>query len=372
MKLSKKLALLLLIILLLFSVTSLEAEEGDRVKVTGQAQIEGGDLAQAREMAKSDAFRNAVEEAMGVLVDAQTRTRNYELLEDSIYTQARGYVAEYEVLDISTAQGQIQIELEALVKEEDLAEDIDALELTIHRAGDPRIMVVVPDDSPWYKESGPAAETEIISKLVDNGFRLVDQEQIKEVRDSEVVRRALDGDEEAYQQLAAEHNKDLLVLGEGFSELVEERSGFYSYRARLEARVVKLDTAEIITAQGVQKTEVDISRDNAVQKSLAAAGAEMAEYLLEVIPEAITDTERSLQVTVSGIAFEELQELEEFLKNIHLVDGVYQRDFVDGTARLDIDGSLLPMQMAREITEGSELPLEVSGVSGNKIELKIE
>ena len=52
-----------------------------------------------------------------------------------------------------------------------------------------------------------------------------------------------------------------------------------------------------------------------------------------------------------------------------MVDNVYVRDFSGGYARMDVDTSLAPMDLATEISQ-SELNLEIMGLSGSKIELK--
>ena len=49
--------------------------------------------------AESDALRNAVEKAVGVLVDSQTMVSSNTILQDEIYTQSRGFVTNYNVTD---------------------------------------------------------------------------------------------------------------------------------------------------------------------------------------------------------------------------------------------------------------------------------
>ena len=45
--------------------------------------------------AENDALRAAVENTVGILVDAQTLVENSMLIEDNIYTQSRGFVNNY-------------------------------------------------------------------------------------------------------------------------------------------------------------------------------------------------------------------------------------------------------------------------------------
>ncbi|MCK8828567.1 hypothetical protein MWH25_12620 [Natroniella acetigena] len=376
MQINKNVILLALITILLFSSIIASAQDGQYVEVEGRANINQGNLVQARDMAITAAFRNAVEKGVGVFIDSQTKSSNYELIEDSIFSQAQGYVADYEILDTWNQDGIFHVKVRALVQEELLEDDLDALDLVIHRAGDPRVMVIIPSEEyirrRWNRArtiSEPAAEREISSQLLDAGFRLIDQNQIDQVRDSEGVRRALAGDAEAFRELRAEYDADLLVIGEATSQFVEERQGFYSYRATLSAEVVKTDTAELVASHGVSESGIDITETAAARDSLSNAGAKMSEYLLDVVAEAISDGERSVQLTISGISFLDVDDFEAELKGISFVDAVYLRNFSGGSARFDLNTSILPMQLAREIASQSELSVDVTGVSGSQINL---
>lgn len=366
-----KWGILVLLFLLLFS-SSLFGDEGTYVEVEGVGEITDGNLVRARELAITDGLRGAVEQAVGLVVDSQTKVRNFQLIEDSILTKTQGYVSQYQVLDSWTSQGILYVRLGVVVKERILLDDLAALDLIIRRAGDPRIMVIIPEEHLRRAIPDPAAETEIIRQLLEAGFRLVDQSQVTRVRESEVYRQALAGDRDAYQRLQAEYDADLLVIGEAFSELVGTYHGFFSCRARVEVRVVRTDTGEIIAAHGVHESGVDITESAASKKSLAEAGGVMARYLMEVLPESLAESSRSLQLTVSRVTFLEVQELLDTLQGMHLVEDVFLRDYVGDGARIDVNTSLLALQLAQVILDSVQLPLTVTGVSGSKVDLAKE
>ena len=48
--------------------------------------------------ATQDAFRTAVERAIGVLVDSQTLVEKNMVIQDNIYTQSRGFITDYKVI----------------------------------------------------------------------------------------------------------------------------------------------------------------------------------------------------------------------------------------------------------------------------------
>lgn len=359
---------------MIFTAPLLAEENVEIIEAEGMADLEDRGTAQAKDMAINDALRNAVEKAIGTYVDSETVSKNYETIEDSILTKTEGYVSDYEVIDETKDETDeiYKVKIEAEVVTEILKDDIDTLELTIERANDPRVVVVIPEEHIEREIPDPAAETEIIRKLKEAGFRLVDQEQVEKARDSEEARRAASGEEDAYEELAARFDADLMVIGEAFSEFNEEYEGMTSCRARVEIRVVRADTGEILTAHGIHASGADVTESTASKKALQEAGSEMADYLLETLPEEISDTERSVQLSINSINFNQLNDLEERLKDTHLIEDVNTRDFVGSSAEIDLKTSLLPMQLAEELSSWDSPALEIKGVSGGKIEATIK
>lgn len=358
--------------ILLFSLLppAVAANEEVVIEVEGFAVVREGNLVRARELAVSDGLRSAVEQVVGLLVDSRTRVRNYELIEDSILIRSTGYVAGYEILSTRLTGGTLEVRLRVRVRREELVRDLDHLQLTLYRANDPRVMVVIPEEHLRRPVPDPAAETEIIRRLVDAGFRLVDQTQVAKVRESEILRQALAGDDEAWRRLGAEYDAEILVTGEAFSEFVGNFRGLISCRARVEVRVIRVDTGEILTAYSVHESGVDISEAAAGKKALTKAGSSVADYLIEAIPSRLAGSRRGIQVFVKNLAFSELLLIERKLKETPLVDNVFIRDFTGGIARLDVETQLLPVQLGEEMTWWPEIPLEVTGISGAKVELE--
>ena len=359
----------MLMSLFVFS-NSVIAKETVVLTVEGMADIKDGDIAAAREVAITDSMRKAVEKAVGTMVDSQTKVRNYQLIEDSILTKSKGYVKDYDILDTKLDNGVYFVKIQAVVVKKILKEDLDAIEFTIKRANDPRIMVTIPEEYLSRPAPDPAAETSIIQVLLDAGFRLVDKNQVEKAKETEAFRRALDGDSKAYKKLGNQYNADLLVIGEAFSEFSDDYEGLISCRARVEVRVVKTDSGEILAANGVHESGADITELTAAKKSLQEAGKKMGNYLVEKIPEKLSEQERSIQISINNINFTDLNNFEEFIKGTHLVKGVYIRDFNSGMAKIDIDTSLSPMRLADIISKWEDLSIEVIGLSGSKLELK--
>ncbi|MDO9287548.1 MAG: flagellar assembly protein T N-terminal domain-containing protein, partial [Thermodesulfovibrionales bacterium] len=75
----------------------LYASKAEYVEAEGYALITGDRKDIARESALNNAFRRAVEQAIGVLVESETMVRNFELLNDRVYSKSAGYVKKYSI-----------------------------------------------------------------------------------------------------------------------------------------------------------------------------------------------------------------------------------------------------------------------------------
>ena len=76
------------------------------------------------EEAKRDAFHNAVEQAVGVYVDATTIANNEKLIEDSVLTYSNAYIKSFTVVRSSASNGVQTIKIRAMVKVQRLAEKL--------------------------------------------------------------------------------------------------------------------------------------------------------------------------------------------------------------------------------------------------------
>ncbi|MGC8783953.1 MAG: hypothetical protein ACP5RN_06170 [Armatimonadota bacterium] len=109
----------LIAILALALAGGLLAQEQPEIKIeaSGMAAI-GNDRAACIEEAVLDAKRNAVEQALGVLVNAEALAQNYEVVWETIRTRSQGYVKHWELLgepEWDTRNGLVKVRIRATV-----------------------------------------------------------------------------------------------------------------------------------------------------------------------------------------------------------------------------------------------------------------
>ncbi len=87
----------------------------------------GPDRAAAIDEAVLDAKRNAVEQAVGVLVDAEALAQDYEVIWDSIRTRSQGYIKRWELLgepEWDTRAGLVKVRIRAVVGTAEAVKDL--------------------------------------------------------------------------------------------------------------------------------------------------------------------------------------------------------------------------------------------------------
>jgi len=95
--------------------------ESDVVKVKGTGTGE------TLELALKDAYRDAVESAVGMFVDSEQMVSNDELIKDQILTQSNAYIEDYDVIDKKESDGSVKIKILARVKKQALTKKIDGV-----------------------------------------------------------------------------------------------------------------------------------------------------------------------------------------------------------------------------------------------------
>ena len=87
--------------------------------------------------AMQNAFSQAIEQTVGVLVDAETVVKNDQLIRDEILTYSRGYVEKYEVVKRWEEDGLHHATIRAVVARDKLVEKLRGMKIAVHEvAGD--------------------------------------------------------------------------------------------------------------------------------------------------------------------------------------------------------------------------------------------
>ncbi|WP_339617901.1 CsgG/HfaB family protein [uncultured Gilvimarinus sp.] len=102
----------------------------------------------------------------------------------------------------------------------------------------------------------PAAETEMIFYSMDSGFEVIDASSAKA------------------------KSADILIRGEGFTEIATRKGEIVGVKARLEIKAIDQATNRVIAVDRQVEVEIDVSEMIAAKSALQSASAKIAERLL--------------------------------------------------------------------------------------------
>ena len=371
-------------ILLLFLIclpTLGHSQEVMVVKARGIGDIIDGQEGMARDIAIQNALRNAVEQAMGTYIKSETVVQNYQFISDQIFSKTEGYIQKYYIQDETATRTLYKIKIEAYVASHKLQNDLAAIGLLMLQKHKPRMMVVIPEQHlTRRKVPDPAGETEIIKRLLEKGFKVVDQCRVKRIRYNDQVRAALAGDDKTAAKIGLQYGAEVIIVGEAFSEFATSGGvlgSMISCRARVEARAIRTDTGEIIAADGKHAAGIDISENMAGKKALQNAGGQLGDYLITQIlsrwrSEVVDAT--SVQLIIIGVDYQQFAKFKMLLKDsVRGVKAIHQRTFSGKRGVLDIDFKGDPQALADELAlkDFGNFKVAITNFTSNRLDLEV-
>jgi hypothetical protein len=296
-----------------------------------------------------------VEQAVGVLVTAETVVQNRELLADKIYTQAKGYVRRYQIVNERQDGGLYRVAILADVGLEPLRNDLAAIRLLIQRAGKPRVLFLIEEEIAQTYQSAFVAgvqswsgasvtENVLQRRFRDQGFPVV--ESRSPGLDVSTARSAHGGDSRALERVGRTTQAEVVVLGKARAQGGGAIGGssLRSVLADLTARAVRADTGEVLATAQTSATaphvEVSAGAHEAFQKGAEELASQLTARILDQWARE-TSGARSIQLLLSGVrSFDQLQSVLTHLQDkVRGVAGVYRRSFdqARGEALVDVE-----------------------------------
>lgn len=344
--------------------------------VVAEGMAAGSDL-KARDEAINRALRRAVEQGVGTLIDSESMTQNYQLLDDRIYSDVKGYVKEYKIISDNNGEGGVyKIKVEAVVALARLSKDLKALNIIRERKGNPRIMVLVQEFVDGLEQPSELVQTEMERVFLSKGFPMVDKGQFQMIKERDVA-LCYDNLQKA-AVLGREFGAEVIVVGQATSNLLESSRPYgvavFGYTADITAKAIKTDTAALMVSDSVSATERGSGRMPTANKSLRNSGQKLARAMMEGILEGWRSevfNVVTVQLVIDKMEAQDRSVLKGDLESIRGVQGVYERSFNKGilVMELKVDGAIW-QGFEERMLRLPNIKLELVAKTENRIELK--
>jgi hypothetical protein len=376
--------------------SSLRADDdGEWVEVAGEAAIVGDNEVGAREAARDQALRRAVEQVAGTLVTAHSETRDFISVRDEITSQAAGFVRRYDVTGTNCADGICRVTLRALVARRTLENRLTELGLIVQRRGNPRVILLIAEQnadaemaSTWWGRTGVRSqyfENELIDflnkALVDDGrcrsrlpreaacwnavpashaFRFSDYTSISVGPEIQATAGTDLTDEQA-RHLAGLTDAEVALIGTARARKLADlptagNVQMISVGGSASLRVIDVNSGQVLTTVNVETpatTHINAAQAGEVVLRHAArqAAVELQRRIADAWSAEASGT-RWVRLEVEGIrGYADLQALRAALEHeVTGVQAVHQRRMEGSSALLEIQTSASAEQLANALS----------------------
>ena len=290
----------------------------------GFGTVFGGDLAQARDEALIDANRRALEQVAGVQVDAETITRNQALFDQLIRTQSRGIIQSVDVLEDGTLpDGRYRVRVSARVKAGEVKDKLESL------VSELALVVLIPEQNFGQPTAQPIVENEVVSRLEEAGYRVLDYATLQKLAKRDQVAALLRGDEQAAREIGLKFLSNLIVIGQATTRFSQRNNGIVSAYARVTARAIESETGRIVANVSLEQVRgFGRSAETAGETALGNAKKAAAEQLVQKLDAYFKKKERRLEVRVKSLpSVDEYRRAKAFLEKQRWVSGVEEAGY---------------------------------------------
>ena len=328
--------------------------------------------------AENAALREAIEQTVGVLVDADALVQNFVLINNRIYTQSRGFITNYTVVNRNQSEdGTWNVTINADVDDNPnskLMNELTRLGIIDNRLRNPRIAVFVPEYHIQHKIPDPAGETAIAKALIDAGFS-----NVIEVGSRMTNSNPLGMTPQDMTQAAQQFNADIMIVGEAFSDGVgdaaqflpgNQKSAMQSCRARVEAKLFVVKGGQMIAADGKYGSGLDVSESVAAKKALASAGKQMGEYFVEQLLNLGSSNRQQLELIVYASDFSKINKLQSALEQI--TGNFNLSNYEGGRALFTLNYGGTPQALFNELQSVTDADLTLQSISYSQLTIGVK
>lgn len=308
--------------------------------------------------AQADAFRNAIAQAVGVYVQADTVVQDYVTKSDKIRTSSKGFIKSFTKLsEEKSSDGVITATFKVVISVKPLAEDVSEVVGTEFRnVGHPTVAVVG-----WFKgrdrsesEVNENAVAVLNRALIQRGYKVVDASEIERLRkeDKDIIKASgavtTDQFDEVAQLIANKLLADIYVttfgsVGDGKASVATKMYNAYT------GQVFGSDTG-YGTMRGSSLADAKKAVDDAIDQSMATVLNQVSAHWQDVLTNG-----QEFVVVVEGLKNgNQRRDFKKILAEASGVTEVKQLNAAGNHAEFSVFATAEPSDLFDEIIEAAE------------------
>ena len=371
------------------------------VVVWGEARVTN-DLAADKRQAVSRARRNALEQVVGSYVTSESKMKNFQLVEDRIYSKSTGFINSYRILQENRNQVQrVQIEANvSLVPVTDILRDSGLLRkwrvgVVLSATNNAYILLQRYYSKVRLMEVLSNIESAVGSGVVQAGFTLVDPRHVARIRTH------LQSSDQIPDEMMA--GIDILVTGSVSLAARASSGNMHQAICQIHAKALRADTGEIIFQDNIGNTfdgvTLMVARDvamkyagshgngllsdgtpdlrtfgmeesAAIDKAITLSSAMASDIIVAQIARIPAAGSAIIALEVSDVDFSDLTDIEAHLQTVEGVSSATLEEFNSDNQAISVEYDGDAMMLAKSLSKSNlikKIGLKVKHVTKNKI-----
>ncbi|MDP2646280.1 MAG: hypothetical protein Q8P24_15185, partial [Desulfobacterales bacterium] len=246
---------------------------------TGESLIEGGNVPAAKTRAIEEALRKAVEQGLGVFISSESLVKNYQVIEDKMFSNSQGYVKSYDVVSEKQLGNRYRVSISAVVSLEIIKKDLMALAILRQQIHNPRLMIVIGTRQGEVDDAARSARVSLEKRFAENHFDLIDPATSQKLHNNTKLLLDVTKETVVAAKIGLEHHAEVVLTGVISSEQKgKTNAGFDAASSNLILRVIDPTTAKIFASTQESAGSVGSSASEALSGSGSKTGEKAAAY----------------------------------------------------------------------------------------------
>ena len=356
------------------------------LEVTGSATIYSGNAGSAKNQALKNALRQAVEQGVGVFIDSNTLSQNYEVVKDEILSTSEGFVSSYDIVREGTTSGGsvYEVTLKVEVEEGRIKDKLSALRILHQKMGNKRLMLIYQSSDPHAvpRDNGAVLTTlgVVRDEFSRKGFRMFNESVMKEVYRAIEQEAIVDRPVDSLIAMALDQRAEILVRMEMIGGKRDKKGGaFYAVKSTVRLGVYEASSGRQIADTVAEGKELSASKPGPydwykmLSKAGKRSGAEAARQAIIRIADYYQqsgEVGNAFMMVFRNYNFETEDRILDYLENTPGFQQLTELKNTRGYLEIELFSSQQKSRLRRKIIrdlKDQEIELAVQSISGNRL-----
>lgn len=269
----------LFVMVLFVSPSTAQEKNIKEVVATGESLVEGGNVPAAKKRATEEALRRAVEQGLGVFISSESMVKNYQVIEDKMFSNSQGYIKSYNVMSEKQLGTRYRVSISAVVSLDIIKKDLIALAILRQQMQNPRLMIVIGTRQGRVDDAARSARVALEKRFAEMHFDLIDPATSQKLHNNTKLLLEVTKETVVAAKIGLEHHAEVVLTGIISSDHKgKTNAGFDAMNSRLILRVIDPTTAKIFASTQESAAGVGSGVAEALSGSGTKAGEKAAAY----------------------------------------------------------------------------------------------